>query len=1052
MSFLPVSFPRSHFQKVTRQKQFRVDQENPIVRQDEREIDIISIPAIGAGAEATWRTQGDEPWLVALRDGLGPARLLLYDHLTAAERALKSETSPIDYDAAQKKLADYKISDWADRFWKALMPQRDWMGYPKKPVLFICHSSGGIVLKEALTRLRPKNEPDLVELCYGIVFFATPHHGSTVLSDRKYATSIKDALGMKWELGLELSQQLAPGSHDLELLDQRFSSTSSLGVQIWNYTEEIETSLRTEDNNSVPNIIVGSVSADGTTLNSEPLDYHESRSLPVTHVDTARLTDPEEFGDLLQSVRDLTGLENLKERRHHKWLLSQISDGVNVSIHTFIPDVPARGGDFHVRSTERSLGAFLHCPEDQDSTKNYAAPETSERTVVPNQGPTLQVPRDSSRGRQRLDPADGLDVRRSRTRQHSRSARPRSAARSMSADVFVQPRNGSSESINVIAYGNSPQENAHPQGYEPLHRHVTRAKKPFTWFSIPYCVSSWVHPVMAAISHHRSLPGLHKQVLLDQLWNQHHNRSRHGSFHAQFVRPHFQALLPRHHHNTDELLSPSSATEEPQLALFFPYLHWDTFEAFKARCRVIKARSAQEDVKPISEEILSTKNLEHKLLWQHLLDSRSPMHCRRTLDQYRYPALRSTEARDWDQVLYKKTKTPDRPIPPAKHDIPSRLRARRAKFQSRQLGKSQDPPTMLTVDTLWLWVLSDEVLTFAPKRESIDEDPDLASCADLNTSILHGVTGPGKLKVDDCFDLAALVVLSCITQLLDDTDHPNLQVFKIFEEYISELTEAHTEAFKDFKDNQVRNQSGYDNRRDLHNLLELRDISDELQTIKKLIEEQHALVNTMHSKYESAINRVGKGTTGLRLLVEARKRLDIQSSQVKDMLDASTVAQASYEKLLEMKQAQSSVLEAHASREQTRVVTVFTVITIIFSPLSFFTSLFGMNVSEWSGETSNPDLYIVLKIICSVSLGVILLAMLVGFHRATRSGAVVLWDFMIDLVVRTMEYVRERARRKDKAKPRTIRPMVPNKLIPILKKAQAEKTPGKLEANGSQSG
>lgn len=43
------------------------------------------------------------------------------------------------------------------------------------------------------------------------------------------------------------------------------------------------------------------------------------------------------------------------------------------------------------------------------------------------------------------------------------------------------------------------------------------------------------------------------------------------------------------------------------------------------------------------------------MIWQ-FLGHDPPINCRRTLDQYRYPSLRDTRARDDDQMLYKMTK------------------------------------------------------------------------------------------------------------------------------------------------------------------------------------------------------------------------------------------------------------------------------------------------------------------------------------------------------------------------------------------------------------
>ena len=50
------------------------------------------------------------------------------------------------------------------------------------------------------------------------------------------------------------------------------------------------------------------------------------------------------------------------------------------------------------------------------------------------------------------------------------------------------------------------------------------------------------------------------------------------------------------------------------------------------------------------------------------------------------------------------------------------------------------------------------------------------------------VNGDHARQCEDCFDFAALAVFHAVKALLDyTTEDPNLQVFRIFEEYISIL-------------------------------------------------------------------------------------------------------------------------------------------------------------------------------------------------------------------------------------------------------------------------
>lgn len=113
-----------------------------------------------------------------------------------------------------------------------------------------------------------------------------------------------------------------------------------------------------------------------------------------------------------------------------------------------------------------------------------------------------------------------------------------------------------------------------------------------------------------------------------------------------------------------------------------------------------------------------------RLIWQGLTLDR-PLHCRRTLDQFGYPALRNTKVRDDDQILYKVTKEE------TKEDA-SRLPsvAKSAKLKAKLSSQSRTHPSseshgpkVLMVDQLWLLIINNEtVVTFFPGRETDDHD------------------------------------------------------------------------------------------------------------------------------------------------------------------------------------------------------------------------------------------------------------------------------------------------------------------------------------------
>lgn len=66
-------------------------------------------------------------------------------------------------------------------------------------------------------------------------------------------------------------------------------------------------------------------------------------------------------------------------------------------------------------------------------------------------------------------------------------------------------------------------------------------------------------------------------------------------------------------------------------------------------------RLAHGRARPVPEDIAALDSLELRVIWEYLGHD-PPLNCRRTLDQFGYPSLKDTYARDDDQMLYKLTK------------------------------------------------------------------------------------------------------------------------------------------------------------------------------------------------------------------------------------------------------------------------------------------------------------------------------------------------------------------------------------------------------------
>ncbi|KID82723.1 ankyrin repeat protein [Metarhizium guizhouense ARSEF 977] len=571
-----------------------------------------------------------------------------------------------------------------------------------------------------------------------------------------------------------------------------------------------------------------------------------------------------------------------------------------------------------------------------------------------------------------------------------------------------------------------------------------RSRK-FVWVHVPFNNPTWVKSVLQSLeaSYREDYSTLYGQ----DFWMTRHTRGRHAQHYAHYAKPgcYFSApracnpltwyiVSPRHRSLGNQSLSPPLGSGDPAYTfLFLPYLHFDSYKKLLRRRDTITRRLSQGRAHPVPETVAKSDSLELQVIWEYLGHD-PPINCRRTLDQYGYPSLRDTRSRDDDQMLYKLTKERT-PAPDTKGfalnkqgssnaAISESGRSERSVGSSwrerllrRDVNDDEDRVlngNVLMVDQLWLWVIqSHTVVSFFPRRESDPIEGPLYQQADLRDSIFNEVNVDLTRQCENALDLAALAVLHAVSVLLDRPSHPDLEVFRIFEEAISVLTERLTSSLKEFRCEGFRDkaldhspvQDGArtirkrhkeegrraerDNRDNTSALLELRDMEDELQTLLHLFDRQSRVVASMHAAYSRPELRE-RAANGRAFLAEALTRLREYARQAGDMARRARSTRDDYDKLLQMAQRQAQVDEVRLSRlhadlasAQSRSVMIFTTFTVIFLPLTFFTGLFGMNTREWGGE-NNLSLETIGMIAVPSSAVLVLASLVIAFSSSAR--------------------------------------------------------------------
>ncbi|KAL4903579.1 hypothetical protein BDW74DRAFT_155782 [Aspergillus multicolor] len=128
-------------------------------------------------------------------------------------------------------------------------------------------------------------------------------------------------------------------------------------------------------------------------------------------------------------------------------------------------------------------------------------------------------------------------------------------------------------------------------------------------------------------------------------------------------------------------------------------------------------------------------------------------------------------------------------------------------------------------------------------------------------------------------------------------------------------------------------------------LKEIKDICDELNILKNLAEDQERVWRQV-CKLEGSTQTPG----GPSAYITPK---DIKD-EITEMVKEAEAVQTTINSLLNLKQKQANLEEAKSAREQaqatarqTDTIMVFTIVTIVFLPLSFLTSLFALNISNF---------------------------------------------------------------------------------------------------------
>ncbi|RDL33135.1 uncharacterized protein BP5553_08574 [Venustampulla echinocandica] len=478
------------------------------------------------------------------------------------------------------------------------------------------------------------------------------------------------------------------------------------------------------------------------------------------------------------------------------------------------------------------------------------------------------------------------------------------------------------------------------------------------WLHLPANNMRWVEILMNKQYRDLEMPEAARAILRPEAWADRQHRPGKSIVHGRFMKSGSQKVSTKGM-SLNKILECSSRR--------MPYLNWATEDERKKLNRIIKeVTEANQSSNNSGPNVASDKpDRYERLVWKYVYDEH-PLHVRRTLDQSYYSTLHSTETRDVDQIPYK--------------------------YFHQHFEESTMHPVLM-VDQLWLWVLGkDTVITSFPQRwtESKRDSFDADNKTDVLETIIRSVD-KNEAAIPDGYELAKFIINACASLCFAVTlSHQGTLPFPgCYETVIGEVADAETHLFREFtqavvteaeeatkeaakgkvKSDLKINEKVFSIHEETKQLELIKDVRDELNMILMILRDQLKAVD--ESENVSSVK-----------VASLHDNIQLHESEILQLDRRAEKVYIALKDLLDLKQKQANVAEARSQRHQAeetttqgKAILLFTIITIIFLPLSFLCSFFAIQIVEFPTLTLSFVLRYMFPISAAISVPCIIVAL-----------------------------------------------------------------------------
>jgi ankyrin repeat protein len=470
---------------------------------------------------------------------------------------------------------------------------------------------------------------------------------------------------------------------------------------------------------------------------------------------------------------------------------------------------------------------------------------------------------------------------------------------------------------------------------------------------------------------------------------------------------------------------------------FLPYFALESEESVHAMHRAMREKSPSRSTNKTRNSVGPSDLRDIHLLkaYSNWDANDYGLHIRRTLDQFFYRNV-DTRLRDDDQVVlrYQRKEIKD---------------ARARKGLDKRYGDPDENLDVLMVDQLWVWVLGPELIvtSFPQKwRQPRIELPDLLSSVleklDPRTGApVQSIHGLAACIVGQCMSTCDRAmhqshkasVLDMFSCSVGDAMDKEVKLFSRFEKAsdfaslwvkysllnnsVSVEDSKEMQALEMRYDNGSPSQSGsskqpktesrrmtgepsffedlLDIQRETKLLKEVKDIRDELGILLQVTEDQGCVHKDILDNFGPATESEPISSDQHQIdnfWKEQRVSWVQQHTEINNMMKQINNVYKSIIDLLDHKQKRANAIEARYALRQAsdtanagRTLMVFTIVTVIFLPLSFLAAFFAINIKELpradDGNGQQMSLTFVMCNVVGVGLGTALAFVLMAWYH-----------------------------------------------------------------------